>query len=96
MTYGQTQRRALLKRVAYYQGFTSNLVSWNLLKKNGWRWNTKANVFWRINRKIAKRVNFCFLLVTADQRIIEYNASDLIPARRNTAGVFDPKSTSIS
>jgi hypothetical protein len=52
--------------VAYCQSFTSNLVSWNLLKKNGWRWDTEANVLWRINRKIAKRVNFCFLLITAD------------------------------
>jgi hypothetical protein len=44
MTYGKTQRRALLKRVAYCQGFNSNLISWNLLKKDGWRWNIEADV----------------------------------------------------
>jgi hypothetical protein len=66
ITYRQTQQRALLKRMAYCQGFISNLISWNFLKKNGWRWNTKANVLWRVDRKIAERVNFCSLLVTAD------------------------------
>jgi hypothetical protein len=65
------QRRALLKRVAYFQGFTSNLISWNLLKKDGWRWNTEADVLWRVDRKTAERVNFSSLLITADQRIIE-------------------------
>jgi hypothetical protein len=65
ITYGQTQRRALLKRVAYCQNFISNLISWDLLKKNGWRWDTEADVLWRVDRKTAERVNFCFLLVTA-------------------------------
>jgi hypothetical protein len=52
MTYGQTQRRALLKRVAYCQSFTSNLVSWNLLKKNSWRWDTETNIFGELIGKL--------------------------------------------
>jgi hypothetical protein len=34
MTYRNIKRRVLLKHVAYYHEFTSNLIAWNLQKKN--------------------------------------------------------------
>jgi hypothetical protein len=44
MTYKTTQRKVLLKRVAYCQGFTTNLVAWDLMKKRGWKWDTDEDV----------------------------------------------------
>jgi hypothetical protein len=44
MTYQNTKKRVLLKHMAYYYGFISNLIAWNLLKKNEWKWNTNNNV----------------------------------------------------
>jgi hypothetical protein len=44
MTYRNTERRVLLKHMAYYHGFISNLIAWDLLKKNEWKWNTDDDV----------------------------------------------------
>jgi hypothetical protein len=65
MTYKTTQRRVLLKRVAYCQGFITNLVAWDLMKKNGWKWNTDEDVLWRPSLFFEERVNFAFLIVRA-------------------------------
>jgi hypothetical protein len=48
MTYGNTTRKVILKDVAYCHGFTANLVSWDLLKLKGWKWDTDKDVLWRV------------------------------------------------
>jgi hypothetical protein len=65
MTYKTTQRRVLLKRVAYCQGFTTNLMAWNLMKKKGWKWNTDEDVLWRPSFSSEERVNFASLTARA-------------------------------
>jgi hypothetical protein len=76
MTYKTTQRRVLLKRVAYCQGFTTNLVAWDLMKKNGWKWDTDEDVLWRPSPSSEERVNFAFLTVRAGQRMIKGNKTE--------------------
>jgi hypothetical protein len=44
MMYRNIERRVLLKHVAYCHGFISNFIAWNLLKKNGWKWDTDNDV----------------------------------------------------
>jgi hypothetical protein len=75
MTYKTTQRRVLLKRVAYCQGFTTNLVTWDL-KKKGWKWNTDVVVLWRPSPSSEEKVNFASLTVRAGQRVIEGNETE--------------------
>jgi hypothetical protein len=55
----------LLKRVAYCQGFTTNLVAWDLMKKNGWKWDTDEDVLWRPFPSSEEKVNFASLTVRA-------------------------------
>jgi hypothetical protein len=101
MTYGNTTRKGILKDVAYCHGFTANLVSWDLLKLKVWKWDTDKDVLWRVKAVSPKarnrgkkgslenstRDNFCKLLVTAGQRVIEYRDQEEFPTHKgfNTA-----------
>jgi poly(3-hydroxyalkanoate) synthetase len=44
ITYRNIKRRVLLKHVAYCHRFISNFIAWDLLKKNGWKWDTDDDV----------------------------------------------------